>query len=347
MTEKYKDKGLSGLANLGNTCFINSCVQILSHSYELSNFLEKNTYKKKINNKPESLLLVEYDELRKLLWASNCIISPGKFLKTIQHVAKIKDQELFTGYSQNDVGEFLLFIMDCFHIAIAREVNMYIKGEKVNETDEIAGICFEKITSMYSNEYSEIWNIFYAIHLTETLDLDGVTVLNRTPEPYFMVHLPIPENNKSPSIFDCFNVYSKEEIMEGENAWLNEKTNEKQNVKRRIRFWSFPTVLVIDFKRFNNKNQKNQVLIDFPIENLDLSSYVIGYNSKSYIYDLYGICNHSGSVFGGHYTSFVKNANGKWYHYNDTTVAEVSLLSSLVSPKAYCLFYRKKAIVKK
>jgi ubiquitin C-terminal hydrolase len=105
-----------------------------------------------------------------------------------------------------------------------------------------------------------------------------------------------------------------------------------------------PSILVIDIKRFNHKNQKNQMLITFPLENFDLSNYVIGYKKDSYIYDLYGICNHSGGVHGGHYTAFVKNANGKWYHFNDTNVSEVGLIESIISPKAYVLFYRKKQI---
>jgi ubiquitin C-terminal hydrolase len=103
-----------------------------------------------------------------------------------------------------------------------------------------------------------------------------------------------------------------------------------------------PNILVIDLKRFDNRSQKNQILVTFPIENLDLSSYIIGYKKESYKYDLYGVCNHSGSVSGGHYTAYVKNADNKWYHFNDTNVSEVGLIDSIISPKAYCLFYRKK-----
>jgi ubiquitin carboxyl-terminal hydrolase 8 len=342
--EKYIDKGLSGLANLGNTCFINSCMQVISHTYELNSFLDDDKYKKKLQNKCDSALLLEWDNLRKIMWNSNCIISPAKYIKTIQKVAKIKDLEMFTGYSQNDLPEFLLFLIDCFHTSLSREIKMTISGKTQNETDEIAVKCFEMIKNMYSKEYSEIWNLFYAVHVSEINDLSSGEHLQITPEPYFMIDLPIPSTNKSPSLIDCFNHYVEGEVLEGENAWYYEKTKTKIDIRKKIQFWSFPNILVIDFKRFNNRFQKNQVLITFPLENLDLSEYVIGYKRESYKYDLYGVCNHSGGVMGGHYTAYVKNANGKWYHFNDTSVSEVDIIESIISPKAYVLFYRKRQI---
>jgi ubiquitin carboxyl-terminal hydrolase 8 len=340
--ELYKNKGLSGLANLGNTCFINSCLQVLSHTYELNNILNEETYKKKLQNKYESALILEWDNLRKLLWSSNCIISPGKFLKTVQRVSQIKDIELFTGYSQNDVTEFFLFLIDCFHVSLSREIKMTISGSPENETDKIAIQCFEMIKNMYSKEYSEIWNLFYGVQISELNSLETNEQLTMKPESYFMLDLPLPPDNKSPSLIDCFEHFVEGEILSGENEWYNEKAQKKMSVRKKIQFWSFPTILVISLKRFNSRNQKKQNLVTFPLENLDLSKYVIGYKKNSYIYDLYGVCNHSGGVLGGHYTSYVKNANGNWYHFNDTSVSELGLTESIVSTKAYCLFYRKK-----
>jgi ubiquitin C-terminal hydrolase len=250
--------------------------------------------------------------------------------------------DMFTGYSQNDLPEFLLFVINCFHTAISREIKMTISGTSENETDEIAKSCFEMIKRMYSKEYSEIWNLFFAVHISEISSLETNKRLNITPEPFFMIDLPVPSNNKSPTLIDCFNLYVEGEVLEGEDAWYNEKTNMKENVRKKILFWSFPTILVIDFKRFNARNRKNQILITFPLDNLDLSSYVVGYKKNSYVYELYGVCNHSGNVMGGHYTAYIKNANGKWYHFNDTIVKEVETSESIISPKAYCLFYRQK-----
>lgn len=336
---KYKNKGLSGLSNLGNTCFINSCIQILSHTYELNNFLENDSYKKKLKNKYDSALLIEWDNLRQILWNENCIVSPGKFIKTIQKVAQLKKIEVFTGYSQNDVSEFLLFIIDCFHNSLSREIKMTISGNPEDETDKLAIKCFKMIQNTYSKDYSEIWNLFYGVNVSEITRVDNNKILSQNPEPFFMVDLPIPSNNKSPSLIDCFDYYVAGEIIEN---YKDEQADEIVNIKKRILFWSFPNILAIDLKRFNNRFQKNQIHVTFPLDNLDLSPYVIGYKKDNYKYELYGVCNHSGGVMGGHYTAYVKNANGKWYNFNDTSVSEVGVNESIISPKAYVLFYRKK-----
>ena len=168
--EKYNNKGLSGLTNLGNTCFLNSTMQVLSHTYELNEFLEKKTYKNRLNNNYDSVLLIEWDNLRELLWKENCIVSPFKYVKTVQKIAKLKKQDIFTGFNQNDLPEFLIFVIDCFHTALAREVNMTIEGNVKDEKDKIAVKCFERIKQMYEKDYSEIWNIFYGIQVSQLED---------------------------------------------------------------------------------------------------------------------------------------------------------------------------------
>lgn len=340
--ENYSNKGLSGLTNLGNTCFLNSTMQILSHTYELNDFLEMKTYKKRLNNKYDSALLIEWDELRSLLWKENCVVSPFKFVKTFHKLSQLKGKELFANFEQNDLPEFLIFIIECFHNALSREVNMTIEGNIKDEKDKIAVKCFQKIKEMYEKDYSEIWRIFYGIHISQLEYSETGEKISMVPEPFFIINLPIPNNNKSPSLKDCFDLYVEGEIMDGENSILIEKTGKKVSARKSIMFWSFPDILVLDIKRFNASQRKNQIMIDFPLENLDLSEYIVGYNKDSYVYDLYGVCNHSGSVLGGHYTSFVKNANGKWYHYNDTSVSEVGMIQQIITPKAYCFFYRKR-----
>ena len=336
---KYNNKGLSGLQNLGNTCFINSCMQILSHTYELNEILSRPN--KRFNQNPESILLFEWNKLREMLWSSNCTICPEKFIKTIQAVAEYKNITIFSGYSQNDLPEFLIFIINSFHLSLSRKVFMTINGNPENDKDDIALKCFEMIKDIYSKEYSEIWNLFYGTHISQIKDIETGKVKSMKPEPYFIINLPIPTNNKSPSLYDCFDLYTENELLDGENQWRNETTGSKECVYKSTVFWSFPTILIIDLKRVNSKNVKTTTLVSFPINNLNLSKYSIGYKNNSYMYDLYGICNHVGGSMGGHYTAFIKNANGKWYHFNDTGVCEIPE-SQIITPKAYCFFYRKK-----
>ena len=337
--DQYKDKGLTGLANVGNSCYINSCMQLLSHTYELNNFLD-NFNKKRVKNNKKSIIFNEWNKLRLLMWSENCTVAPWGFIKAIQHVATVKKMNIFSGYDQNDVSEFLLFIVDCLHTSIKREVDMSISGTIGNDTDILAKECYKMMQQMYKSEYSEILNIFYGISVTQIKSYDTEEVLSRTCEPFSILSLSLP-NKLSCSIIDCFDEYSIDEKLIDDNAWFNDKTNKKENVKKNIIFWNLPNILIIDLKRYNNANRKIQYMITTPLIDLDLSKYVYGYNSKDYIYDLFGTGNHSGSAMGGHYTAHIKNSNGKWYSFNDTMVNEIQE-SQVITQYTYCLFYRKK-----
>ena len=337
--EKYINKGLTGLANVGNSCYINSCMQVLSHTYELNELLD-NYDKDKINDNVEAIILNEWNDLRRLMWSENCTVAPWGFIKAMKHVAQEKNLDLFTGYAQNDVSEFLLFIIDCLHNGIKREVDMKITGVPMNNLDTMATECYKMMRNMYKKEYSEILNIFYGISVTQIKNYHTNKVLSYRCEPFSILSLSIP-STVSPSIFDCLDLYSEDEEMIGDNAWMNDKTGKKENIKKIIVFWNLPSVLIIDLKRFNNSNRKIQTIVTTPINNVDFTNYVKGYDKDNYIYDLYGTGKHSGNVYGGHYTCNIKNANNKWYSINDTNVKEISE-NNIINHHTYCLFYRKK-----
>ena len=337
-TPKFGGKGLTGLANLGNTCFMNSVLQCLSHTYELNNFLDEGTWAKKHKrNINDSLVLIEWDNLRKMMWSENCTISPGGFVGALQKVARVKKRILFTGWLQNDLTEFLQFLTECFHNSIARGVDMRISGTAISEMDKLGIKCYTMMKKMYEKEYSEFLKMFFGIHISQIKSLES-DYENITPEPFFNLLLPIEGQR---TLEECVDLYTKKEKMEGEEKVEVDENGKKEVAEKNIQFWSLADVLIITLKRFGNDMRKDQKFIDFPLENLDLSKYVIGYDRDTYKYDLYGICNHSGGVMGGHYTAFVRNANNKWYSFNDTDVREINNLASLKSAKAYCFFYRK------
>jgi ubiquitin C-terminal hydrolase len=340
---KYKDKGLTGLANLGNTCFMNACMQPLSHCYELNNVLDNINFNT-ISKTPESVLLNEWNNLRMLMWSQNCIVSPKRYVNTVHKISDIRNMELFSGFGQNDVSEFLRFIIDSFHDSLQRKVEMHITGTSYNETDDMAKQCYEMIKNVYSETYSEVLDIFYGTHVSLLRSVDNNTLLSSSPESFSILELPLLENTQRCSIYDCLDLYVYPEKLEGDDAWYNEKTMQKEVVTKSLNFWKLPNVLIVALKRFDKHNRKVNTHVTTPITNLDLSKYVIGYDKETFVYDLFGVCNHNGACEGGHYSSFVKNANNKWYDFNDTRVTEVTNETNIITPSGYCFFYRKISI---
>lgn len=124
---------------------------------------------------------------------------------------------------------------------------------------------------------------------------------------------------------DCLDEFGKEEILSENDAWFCPRCKEHRRAGKTLELWTAPDILVIHLKRFSSQGRlrdKLDVMVDFPVEGLDLSSRVASQEEgKSPIYDLFAVDNHYGGLGGGHYTAFAKNFyDGVWYEYNGKLV---------------------------
>ena len=143
---------------------------------------------------------------------------------------------------------------------------------------------------------------------------------------------------------DCFQLFSMQEQLEKGNEWLCKTCQNKVNAQKKLDFFYLPKILCLCLSRFQKVGddyRKNDNFVDFPINNLNMNKYMITKNNFNYIYDIFAVCEHHGSRYGGHYTAICKNYDGKWYSYNDN---ECSLASEeeVCSKYAYVLFYRRR-----
>lgn len=364
-----------GLFNVGNTCYLNACLQILCYSPELQLALNKyranmeHSYQHEVPMEKRWLnwfineFMILYNKLNESSSSTtenNRPIDPTMFVKLLYKLTEIKRQSTFQEYMQNDVSEFLIFFLEMLHDSIKRPVNMVISGPVKTTKDQYAKDCYKVIQEMCSKEYSEINTIFYGVHMSQIRSVDGKQLLSNKPEPYSLLNLEVskydfhPQQVRQPlqitnfaNIYECLDNYCRPELLNGDNKWFNESSGQHQDATKQLMFWSFPSVLIIVLKRASLGLRKSRHLIDFPLEGLDLSKYARDYNNKKYVYDLYGICYHHGSSsVSGHYTACVRpfGSPSTWLHYNDTMVTAVDPVdyAQMINPNAYCLFYRQR-----
>jgi len=120
--------------------------------------------------------------------------------------------------------------------------------------------------------------------------------------------------------------------------------------------YELPKTLVITLNRFKTHclaagglhvleaKSKLDVLVDFPLDGLDLNAVPIAnrqVQSRKYVYSLVSLCNHYGHLLKGHYTAVARNfANNKWFEFNDEHVSQIED-SAVVSEAAYILIYQQ------
>ncbi|XP_037868068.1 ubiquitin carboxyl-terminal hydrolase 8 isoform X2 [Bombyx mori] len=326
-------RGLTGLKNLGNTCYMNSIIQCLNNTAILVAYFRNGQYLEHVNRSASTrgAIAEEVAAVVRALWSGQY-----RFIATRDLRNEVgKQQRAFRGCEQQDSHEFLTILMDWLHL------DLQFRADAPPHKDSLAPS--EKAWYEYTkSKESLILRLFYG-QIKSTVRCTVCSKQSVTYESFSNLSLELPANANRCSLSDCLKLYLSGETIPG---WNCPNCKDKRDAVKKLDISKLPPVLVIHFKRFYvdpkeyqaNAYRKKQTYIDFPLEGLDMRQVAPACPGAA-AYELYAVSNHYGSMEGGHYTAYCKSSlYGKWYKYDDHVVTEIPA-SDVKSSAAYILFY--------
>lgn len=331
--------GLCGLWNIGNTCFMNSVIQCLSHTRELTAYLRKESTTERGTSKDHKIL-AEYTKLIKDMWSGNTrSVNPSelKYAFSSKH-------RMYSGSAQQDAQEFLRFFIDSLHSGLNACVKREPMPKEIEDDDLPNRVKSSMMWDWYSRvENSVIKDLFVGM-LRSTLRCSACNNASVTFDPFWDLSLPLPSTNSRGKLLDCMDEFVREEVMDGLDQVYCSKCKARRKCTKSMAIERFPKYLVIHLKRFSETRwSKLTNVIEFPTgeRELNLQQYASEDHQGPVNYSLYGISNHMGSTAGGHYIAVCKHPVSKeWNEFNDNFVSDASE-RSLVTSSAYVLFYER------
>jgi ubiquitin carboxyl-terminal hydrolase 2/21 len=327
-TISLSDKGVKGINNIGNTCYLNTALQCLGHCIH---FLQ---YVMSFQSSDDHPLMQHLRDIYITLWLKQENVAPSVFCRILQkRIKSIFLQE------QNDISEFLSILLDKLNQDICQNMRDDMKRnlQMIHYNSTSYDIQRRKMDldwiEKVGKEYSPICNMLYGQHISQIICNHCKKVWHNY-EVFQNISVALSHDN----LYDCIKHHFEDLRL---HDWQCDNCKKGKSSVQTTLFWRNPSILVVSLKRFDFKKtghiEKNNTQINVP-EVLDISKFTVGRNTNT-MYSLKSVAFHSGSYFGGHYNAICKHPNNTWYMMDDEMVMKVSDVNMPDVSTGYVFFY--------
>ena len=201
---KNKNKGVAGLYNLGNTCYMNCSLQCLSHTKDLTKYFLNYCFQNEVNLSSSfgtnGILVKIYLDIINQLWLSNI----NKINPIFFRVGFSQSTRKFLNNNQQDAMEFLSIFLNSLHEDLNRvseKPYLQLERHKKGESEYEESQRFWNYHILREN--SIVVDLFHG-QLKNIIKCLVCGNISRNYEPFINITLPIPEKHNF-YVFKFFN----------------------------------------------------------------------------------------------------------------------------------------------
>ncbi|NWV00264.1 UBP18 hydrolase, partial [Upupa epops] len=292
--------GAIGLYNIGQTCCLNSLLQVFFMNTHFTAILRRITVPlraiQKRRNVPYQMLL--------LLEKMQCGKQKAVFPIDLASCLSMNRVKFFV---QHDAAQLFLTLWNL----IKKQMNM---PELVKELDDLYTVCVQEHMACQKCSSETKRNSNMLTLPLQVLDSDSYALR---------------------SLEDCLQSFFTPELLTDDNMCFCEQCGKKTPFLQSVKLVHLPQTLTIHLKRFHFKESldihKLSHYLPFPQE-LDFNEVLTKDQCQAdddekaaWNYELFAVVAHSGSSSCGHYCAYIRSlTEQKWYCFNDSEVCQVS-----------------------